>query len=46
MAIIKFVWQKMKETGKIAAFYMEKPASSGKAIYLHVGDDDYFMHLH
>lgn len=36
----------MGKTGKKVAFYMEKPASSGKAIYLHVGDDNYFMPLH
>lgn len=36
----------MGKTGKTVAFYMEKPASSGEAICLQVGDDNYFMHLH
>jgi len=46
MAIIKFIGQKVGKTCKIVAFYMEKPAISGKAIYLHIGDDNYFIHLH
>lgn len=36
----------METTGKMAAFYVQKHARAGKAIYLHTGDDIYFMQLH
>lgn len=36
----------MGTTGKTAAFYVQKHASAGKGIYLHAGDDIYFVQLH
>lgn len=36
----------MGTTGKMAAFYVQKHGSAGKAIYLHAGDDIYSVQLH
>lgn len=36
----------METTGNMAAFYVQKHASAGKAIYFHTGDNIYFMQLH